>query len=513
MFVDESAIGYNAYSILKTGRDEWGRRLPLYFESFGDFKLPVYFYLTTFSILIFGLNEFSVRFLSALAGCLTILTVFFLAKKTLSSILNRRKAILAGILAALFLTFEPWHLHFSRIALEANLSLFFVVLGFYLLLKTKKIISLKGVLGYFCLLLSFFTYLAPRLFVPLLTFFLIIFSKKERKKWLVNLFIFAFLFLTVFLNPSTFSRVKGISVFHPFVRQGIEGIIHEKINEHQNFNFILRLIHNKPIEYGQRILRQYLNHFSPSFLFFKGDEFNRRFSIPFMGNLLLFELPFFLLGLYFLLENKQIILPLWFFLAPVVSSFSFQSPSSVRSVFMLPAFQIIAAVGLILFFNKINLRKKFKIFFIIFLGILFFINISYCLDNYFVHQLVHKPYYWNYGFKKVALEVKKIEANYDKIIVGKEGTPYIHFLFFQRVNPKNIWQKIERLPRDRFGFRSVKRIGRYYFDPSCPIEESDERILYICEKQVDENNFLIIDKIDYRDGALNFVLFEKKNEE
>ncbi|MEK7118952.1 MAG: glycosyl transferase, partial [Patescibacteria group bacterium] len=42
---DEVSIGYNAYSILKTGRDEFGRFLPLdAFVAYGDYKpvLPIY---------------------------------------------------------------------------------------------------------------------------------------------------------------------------------------------------------------------------------------------------------------------------------------------------------------------------------------------------------------------------------------------------------------------------------------------------------------------------------------
>ena len=34
---DEAALGYNAYSILKTGRDEYGQYFPLIFKSFGDY--------------------------------------------------------------------------------------------------------------------------------------------------------------------------------------------------------------------------------------------------------------------------------------------------------------------------------------------------------------------------------------------------------------------------------------------------------------------------------------------
>src|SRR5258706_1583069 len=68
---DESSIGYNAYSILRTGKDEYGKSFPVYFKSFGDQKLPVYIYLTAATESIFGLNEFAVRFPSAALGTLT----------------------------------------------------------------------------------------------------------------------------------------------------------------------------------------------------------------------------------------------------------------------------------------------------------------------------------------------------------------------------------------------------------------------------------------------------------
>src|SRR3989344_1369248 len=69
---DEAGLGYNAYSILKTGRDEFGTFLPIVFKSFGDYKPGIYVYLTVPSVAIFGLTEFAVRFPSALFGALAV---------------------------------------------------------------------------------------------------------------------------------------------------------------------------------------------------------------------------------------------------------------------------------------------------------------------------------------------------------------------------------------------------------------------------------------------------------
>ena len=98
---DEVSHGYNAYSILKTGRDEWGQWFPLTnFRAYGDYPLPVNLYLTIPSILIFGLNTFALRFPSALLGALSVLMTYFLVKKAFE---KETVAILSALLLALFL--------------------------------------------------------------------------------------------------------------------------------------------------------------------------------------------------------------------------------------------------------------------------------------------------------------------------------------------------------------------------------------------------------------------------
>ena len=77
---DEAALGYNAFSILQTGRDEFGKFLPVVLRSFDDYKPALYAYITVPSVLIFGLDVFAVRLPSAIIGTLTTLLVFFSCK-------------------------------------------------------------------------------------------------------------------------------------------------------------------------------------------------------------------------------------------------------------------------------------------------------------------------------------------------------------------------------------------------------------------------------------------------
>src|SRR5689334_16268177 len=73
--IDEVAIGYNAYSILKTGKDEWGNFLPLSFRSVGDYKAPILIYLTVPFIALFGETEFAVRLPVAISSLISVFVI------------------------------------------------------------------------------------------------------------------------------------------------------------------------------------------------------------------------------------------------------------------------------------------------------------------------------------------------------------------------------------------------------------------------------------------------------
>jgi 4-amino-4-deoxy-L-arabinose transferase-like glycosyltransferase len=82
---DEAAFGYNAYSILNTGADEYGTTFPLRLKSFGDYKMPLYSYLTVPFVGIMGLNDYSIRALNVALAIFFPILMFFLAKTIFES--------------------------------------------------------------------------------------------------------------------------------------------------------------------------------------------------------------------------------------------------------------------------------------------------------------------------------------------------------------------------------------------------------------------------------------------
>ena len=160
---DEMSIGYNAYSILKTGKDEWGRFMPLDFEAFGDHKLPLYIYSSVPFIFLFGLTELAVKLPSILSGTILIILMYLLTYK-----LSNNKHL--SLLSALLVAFSPVTIHLSRSALETNLALSLFTGGVLLTtyyLKNKKEKLNTAIFAGVLFGLTFYTYVAYRLLILL----------------------------------------------------------------------------------------------------------------------------------------------------------------------------------------------------------------------------------------------------------------------------------------------------------------------------------------------------------
>ena len=181
---DEAENGYDAYSLLLTGKDQWGASWPITsFRGFGDYRLPAYTYLTIVPVKLFGLTPFAVRFPSAFFGSLTILLIYFFTKELFSGKEGcaRSKQEILALLAAFFLAISPWHIGMSRVAIEQVISVFFITLGLWLLLIGRKN-SLLIIASGFVFGLSLFIYRPNILIVPfVLGLTLFLYSKAYRR--------------------------------------------------------------------------------------------------------------------------------------------------------------------------------------------------------------------------------------------------------------------------------------------------------------------------------------------
>ncbi len=473
---DEVSMGYNAYSILKTGADEYGNFLPLSIRSFDDYKPAMYTYLTVPSVALFGLNEFAVRFPSALFGTLTILIAYFLTKEILK---DRNSRISIGklnldipLVTAFLLAISPWHLQFSRAAFEGNIGIFFFTAGLLFFFKGLAksqwfIASAAFFIG------SLYSYHSFRLIVPLLLFSLGIVFWKDLLKNRVFVGV-ACLILVIcsipiyksFVMPQgAGSRLSMVTIFTDpdQLKHGLKLLEYDKTHN----DLLGEVFHNRRVVYFLKIAENYLSHFDPGFLFIHGDSGRHHHALD-MGVLYLWELPFLLAGAFFLLQkfNKRIaVLVIWLLIAPLASAIATGAPHAVRAIPMIPALQIITASGIVFIFSKLfQSRKVFlKIILSVFIFAALFLNILYYLHQYYVHTPIEYGDFWQYGYKEAFNEISKIENNYNKIVVTyRYDQPYAYYLFYRKIDP--VWYQknwdsggtgqIERM---------VRKIGKYEF--------------------------------------------------
>lgn len=196
---DEVAIGYDAYSISKTLRDQYGKFLPLTFRSLDDYKPPIYEYLTVPSVMLFGLNEFSVRLPSAIFGIATVVLTYYLTLLIFSRVPSVKEySNFIAYLSSFLLAISPWHLQFSRAAFEVNVSVFITVLAVFFFIKGLEKPNFFFLSALF-FGLDLFSYHSTRVVAPLLMFSLfIIFNKNLPTK--KNIFLFFLIFGIFFVN-------------------------------------------------------------------------------------------------------------------------------------------------------------------------------------------------------------------------------------------------------------------------------------------------------------------------
>lgn len=488
---DEASIGYDAYSILNTGRDQWGELLPITsFKQFGDYRPPVYIYLSVLPIKIFGLNEFSIRLPSALFGVLSTIIIYLLAKKMFD--------YKTGLLSAFIFAISPWSIGLSRVALESVVAMGLLLLGIAFFLKhEKKFIFL--LLSVLCFILSIYTYSAYTLFSPLVFLTLVIYHRKyfysRRKELLVSFFLFILLFSPLLIKNKLTANVRfsQVGIINNINSIGLKNILNDKRGSCLKAypSFICKISDNKITLFVNNALGNYLSHFSFNFLYISGTV--TQYSIlPQRGLEFIFGGILLAIGFFWCItkRNKESLLILSLFLISPIPDSLTGDGHYARASLMLPFLTIIEGIGLIYIYNlfrRIEIQSlKYSLFF--FLVIISVFSLFSFYLNYLTYFRDFYSRYSHYGYKQLMRDAYFERNSFDRIYISKhfiDTKQYIFYLFFNKYDPVKYQNKSNvSYVQEKDGWISVNRIDNIYFVenlPSIPKKSdlSKKRILLI----------------------------------
>jgi 4-amino-4-deoxy-L-arabinose transferase-like glycosyltransferase len=530
---DEAALGYNAYSLLSFGTDEYGTRFPLIFKSFGDYKPGLYIYFTIPFVALFGLNEMSVRFASAVSGVLTTFLVYKIVFLLVNMSSHKSKeelsgrAVLISLLSSMSIAVSPWLVHFSRGAWEANLSLTLTLFGvyFFLLSLAKPSLLILSSIFFSSTVLA---YQGAKLSTPIVIFvLLVVFWKKIRfaKFGLSNLIIStaAFILITYPVVVSVFNgnvgRLEVFSVFsYPRQQEYLSNFLEKAGEKFGDLNYYL--FHTESLNFFRGIAGRWFNHFSGRFLFFEGDYQNFRHSLPNHGMLQIFDIILLPFGIFYLIRfgaredrlTKFIIF--WLVLSPLPAVLSRDQVHAVRGLNMSIPLALLEAYGI---YGLVSVVEKFKFRYFGFSAIflLWIASFAYFVDSYFVHLPTHNAKYWYFGYKDVVKKVLSVCGDYDSILFKQSyDQPYIYFLFYGASfanDCKTIFDKNNiRLVVDGPDVGLVESLGKIRFEEfSYPPPTTGGKDMIIGDpvsipESFSREDFNLIEEVKYPDGSVAF---------
>ena len=455
--IDEVSIGYNAYSILKTGRDEWGTFLPISFKSVGDFKAPVLIYVTVPFIKMFGLTELGTRLPVAIFSALNVFLFWILVSRFIFS----KKSAGLSYLATFIFTLSPWLIPFSRSGFEAIPALSFLLLNLIFAFRWRR----SGKISDFFVMvifayLSAVTYHSTKIVVPLLNLFFIfadyrffkssITSWYSYKKGSLILVSFVLFFITAFF-------VKNFIFGSGGTRAGMTLLT----KDYDYTNGILPFLTGHPFSWFTSAVglisfwyKRFLEYFSSNFYLSDGLGLVTP-GHPGQGVIYIIEYPFLIIGSLLLFFRHKfstdylsekftaIVLTVWFLIALIPASITNNSQHALRTLNIVPAYSILISLGILFIYGK--LKKTFwKYFLVIFIVGGFLLGIIRFIDYYTLHYPVELSEARSYGWKQMAIYTRDHHSEYDRVYVDPRfgtdgpytyGVPYLYFLFYSQYNP------------------------------------------------------------------------------
>ncbi|MDD2283854.1 MAG: glycosyltransferase family 39 protein [Paludibacter sp.] len=444
---DEASIGYEAFSIMTTGKDRSGNSYPVHFVSWGSGQNALYAYLSIPFIRIFGLNAFSIRIVNTIFSCISLIVFYLLFKL----ILNKKKAILALAILAIC----PWSIMAGRWGLEANIFPVLFLIAVYFLFK-----GIYSAPGYYFLSFAIFaiclyaygtSYLIiPLFFIAVLPYLLIkkLLSPKQLFFCLLIFFTIATpILLFILINHFGLNEIHWGKITIPKLDSNRTTVVFNLFSG----NIAITLLKN-----ALRLI----------YILILQTDNNIYNALPSSGTVYHVSLPFFFLGLLGIFKNKSFIHKPFHYISFfwLISSFALGIFTHVNinriNIIFFPILYF-TVLGILDAGNLIKTKYKKQFYpFIIGIYMLFF---GVFTGNYFL--LAQKQIKHNFAF---GLEeaVKYAEKNYSQapvyVSTNTVNMPYIYICFYTQMNANTFREKVV-YGENKSGFREVLSLERYNF--------------------------------------------------
>lgn len=504
LYWDEASIGYEAYSVSQTGMDMHGNHfLQAIFPAYGDYKAPVYIWLASLSVGLFGPTNLAVRLPSVVAGTLAIIGMYYLANVLFKS---KKSGLYASVVFALL----PSAVHFSRVGFEANVALTCIIWSLVALIKgfdipKKYYFALASMLS----LIAIYAYFSARIVIPLMVASTWVFSRKNKA---VNLgvSIFALIFILglipLYRSPY-FDAANTLRLSTDNITNNTTDIIKSNNLKAVDRNSLAsRLFHHRYVYMGEELIGNMLAHFEPDYLFFTGDP-NERHSTGYAGIMLISMAPLFFMGLAFCLKEKPrtwfFIMSLWlFFLVP--ASVPRTIPHALRSLNSLIPIALVVSYGA---FKMDNLLRQGKIKRIVVVVCVVLIGIQYAVYGLLVGTFYAKKSAaaWQDGYPQLGTYVATQYNNYDYINIPPGDRLFLYILFYGQFSPS--------LTQHQSDVFAPVKIGKMTFKPVVWKDDvqGPSSSLIIGAKNDFPEGVKIKDEIMDSEGQVQFVSVDLQN--
>lgn len=512
--VDEADLAYNAYAILKTGKDVYGQNLPLFFQSLDDYKPGLVFYSSIPATAIFGLSDFSIRLAPAIFGILSIFLVYLVVRQ-----LYPQNQILPYI-SAVLISFAPWHIALSRAMIWYNQLIFFYLFSLVLLFLSFKKNQWLIIPAAFVLGLTVYIYYAAIIYLPaVLAIITLLNWQIIRKLKFTPVALLVLLITTIpalihYSSGDAKTRLNAISVLTPDITlpTSIAQIEQDKL---VNMPFP-QVLHNRRLVYLSGMLDNYFDYFNLDYLFITAKNI-RYFYVNNVGLFYLIELPFFLYGLYTLIgrrEKSDLLLLSLLVIGPVPAALTLGSPFPHRALLTILSIQIISAIGLAAVLGKSSGFNFLKLGLIT----LYAASVYFFLHQYFVHSPKEFTSEFDNGawystVKDAVTKVNQHKDKYEKVVFtwsSPKLVPPVYFHLYNKVDPRILQAKAANWANESPSYKQIyNQIDNIEFRSiNWEQDKNLKNTLFIGYPSEFPQDIEVIDKTYLPNGKPHFVFVE-----